>query len=102
MEERYFVTYSPYSDTISSVYILTGETKEYWKVKRTSTNSCEYMLRKSNLMLRGSDIQFYEVPKEELLLKLQRQKMIKFLSKFDFRKLSNEQLERIRKIVMEE
>lgn len=101
MEERYFVSYMPYSDAINNVCILVGETKEYYKIKSTSKVACEYMIRKSNLILRGSDIRFYEVPKEELLLKLRRQKTIKFLDKFDFGKLSNDQLERIVKILEE-
>ena len=102
MGERYFISYMPYSDDINNVCVLVGETKEYYKIKSTSRVACEYMIRKSNLMLRGSDIRFHEVPKEELLIKIRRQKTIQFLQRFDFRKLDSEQLEKIRKIVMEE
>lgn len=63
---RYFVSYNPYSDWINNVCMLVGETKEYYKIKNTSRSACEYMIRKSNLMLRGSDIRFYELTETEV------------------------------------
>lgn len=98
---RYFVSYNPYSDWINNVCMLVGETKEYYKIKNTSRSACEYMIRKSNFMLRGSDIQFYELTEEEVVRKLKRQKIINKLSKMNFKQLTDSQLERIWKIVEE-
>lgn len=98
---RYFVSYNPYSDWINNVCMLVGETKEYYKIKNTSRSACEYMIRKSNLMLRGSDIRFYELTEEEVVRKLKRQKIINKLSKMNFKQLTDSQLERIMKILEE-
>ena len=59
------------------------------------------MIRKSNFMLRGSDIRFYELTEEEVVRKLKRQKIINKLSKMSFKQLTDSQLERIWKIVEE-
>ena len=98
---RYFVRYLPYSDYINNVCVLVGETREYYKVKSTSRSACEYMVRKSNLMLRGSDIQFHELDEDVLIQKLARQNALNKLSKTKFNKLTDNQLERIMKILEE-
>ena len=98
---RYFVSYNPYSDWINNVCMLVGETKEYYKIKNTSRSACEYMIRKRNLMLRGSDIQFYELTEDVLRQKLARQKALNKLAKTRFDKLTDSQLERIVKILEE-
>ena len=99
---KYFVTYLPYSDNIYGVYVQVGETKEYIKVRSTSKVSCEYMVRKSNFLVRCGDIQFVPMEEEELKRKLARQKAINRLErKTDFSKLTDSQLERIMKILEE-
>ena len=98
---RYFVSYNPYSDWINDVCMLVGETKEYYKIKSTGKASCEYMIRKGNLMLRGCDVKFYELTEEEIVRKLKRQKALNKLNKTDFRKLTDSQLERIKAILEE-
>ena len=99
---KYFVTYMPYSDTINGVYAQVGETKEYLKVKSTSRSACEFMVRKSNYLVRGGDIKFCPMEEEELKKKLARQKAIHRLqNKTDFNKLTDSQLERIMSILEE-
>lgn len=99
---KYFVTYMPYSDTINGVYAQVGETKEYLKVKSTSRSACEFMVRKSNYLVRGGDIKFVPMEEEELKRKLARQKAIHRLqNKTDFNKLTDSQLERIMNILEE-
>ena len=99
---KYFVTYLPYSDDINGVYVQVGETKEYLKVQSTSRSACEFMVRKSNFLVRGGDIQFVPMEEEELKRKLARQRAINRLErKTDFNKLTDSQLERIMKILEE-
>lgn len=99
---KYFVTYLPYSDDINGVYVQVGETKEYLKVRSTSRSACEFMVRKSNFLVRGGDIQFVPMEEEELKRKLARQKAINRLEKkTNFSKLTDSQLERIMKILEE-
>lgn len=99
---KYFVTYKPYSDTIDDVYVQVGETKEYLKVQSTSKTSCEFMVRKSNYLVRGGDIKFYPMEVEKLKKKLTRQKAVNKLRKLNFDKLTDSQLERIMNIILEE
>ena len=101
MDCKYFVTYLPYSDIIDRIYVLTGETKEYYKVEDARARSCAFLVRKSNFYGRGSDIKFYPMSEEEVVRKLQRQKAVNKLRKIDFDKLTDSQLERIIKIVEE-
>ena len=101
MDYKYFVTYMPYSDIINRIYVLTGETKEYYKVEDVKAKSCAFLVRKRNFMGRGSDIKFYPMSEEEVVRKLQRQKAVNKLRKTDFDKLTDSQLERIIKIVEE-
>lgn len=98
---NYFVTYLPYSDVISRVYYQVGETPSYIKVRDTATSTHEFMVRKSNFLIRGGDIRFVPMQEEELKEKLARQRNLSKLRKLDFKKLTNSQLERIRKIVEE-
>lgn len=98
---RYFVSYNPYSESLNNVCVLVGETREYYKVKSTSRSACEYMIRKSNLMLRGSDVQFHELDEDILRQKLARQRALNKLAKIRFDKLTDRQLERIMKILEE-
>ena len=99
---KYFVTYLPYSDAINGVYVQVGETKEYIKVQSTSKTACEFMVRKSNFLVRGGDIQFVPMEEEKLKQKLARQRAINRLErKTDFNKLTDSQLERIMNILEE-
>lgn len=99
---KYFVTYMPYSDAINGVYVQVGETREYLKVQSTNKAACEFMVRKSNYLVRGGDIKFYPMEEEELKKKLARQKAVNKLRKLDFNKLTDSQLERIMNIILEE
>ena len=103
---KYFVTYMPYSDDINGVYVQVGETREYLKVQSTSKAACEFMVRKSNYLVRGGDIKLYPMEEEELKRKLKRklarQKAVNKLRKLNFDKLTDSQLERIMNIILEE
>lgn len=101
MADRYFVTYAHYSNDLSDVCYLVGETKEYYRVKSAGKASCEYMIRKSNLKLRGCDVQYYELSEEEVVRKVKRQKAIRMCEKTNFRQLTDSQLDRIRQILEE-
>lgn len=91
----------PYSDIINGVYVQVGETKEYLKVKSTSRSACEFMVRKSNCLVRGGDTQFCPIEEDVLKQKLARQKALNKLAKIRFDKLTNSQIERIMKILEE-
>ena len=100
---RYFVTYFPYTNDISRVYCLVGETKNYYKIKpaREDNNKVE-LLNKGSMYLRGSDIKLYELTEEEIVRKITRQKNILFCERTKWKELKDSQLERIRKILEEE
>lgn len=99
MADRYFVAYFPYTDTICRTGKLVGETLKYYKVQ--SGSGAIYLINKDTGYLRGSDIKYHEMSEEELFSIIQKQKLLKFMNKINFKKLSLHQLERI-KIIMEE
>ena len=102
MDNRYFVTYLPYTDKISRVYYMFGETEKYYKVKSTSNESdIISLISKKSGYLRGSDIRYYELSKEEVLRKIKRQKAINLCEKTKWKNLTDSQLERIKKILEE-
>ena len=102
VEEKYFVTYMPYSDYISSVCVLVGETAKYYRVKSVSSKAeLFYLLNKKTLVLRGSDIRYYELPVEEIKRKIARQKAIRLCENTKWKELTDSQLERIKKILEE-
>ena len=101
---EYFVQYRPYSDWINGVYKVVGETDKYYKVQLVGKEVVEaktLLVRKNTKYLRGTDIRFYDLPAEEINRKLARQKAILLAEETDFRKLSDNQLSRIKEILEE-
>lgn len=101
MANRYFVSYYPYSKWIDRIAVLVGETTKYYKVQSTKNPSVMYLINKNTGCLRGSNVKYHEMSEKLLTITLRRQKTIRFLQNVDFDDLTNEQLERIRKIVGE-
>ena len=103
MSNRYFITYFPYTNTISRVYYMVGETEKYYKIKSASNESDHIeLISKKTGYGRGSDIKYYEISEDELVRKIQRQKAIRLCEKTEWKKLTDFQLERIKKILEEE
>ena len=99
---EYFVTYFPYTDTISRVYHTIGETEKYYKIKSISNeNDHIELINKKSGYVRGGDIRYYEISEEELVRKIQRQKAIRLCEKTKWENLTDSQLERIKKILEE-
>ena len=97
---RYFVTYYPYSYDISRIYHVIGETEKYYRVQNTSSKTIE-LVNKESHYIRGSDIKLTELPEQEIRRKLGRQKTINLCEKTKWKEMTDEQLERIRKILEE-
>ena len=55
------VTYKPNSKEIDSRFQVTGFTDKYWKCKNVKGGDT-LLVRKSNLKLKGSTVQFYPEP----------------------------------------
>ena len=56
---EYFVTRKSYSDEIDKRFLIVGFTDKYWKCKEEITGNI-FLVRKSNLKLKGCDVQFYK------------------------------------------
>ena len=99
---RYFVTYFPYTNNISSVCYMVGETEKYYRIKDVNEKGDNTLLiHKKSLYLRGSDIHYYEMEEKEIRRKIRRQKNIIFCEKTKWKALTDEQLEKIREILEE-
>lgn len=79
---RYFVTYFPYTNDISSVCYVVGETEKYYRIKDVREKGDNTLLiHKKSLYLRGSDIHYYEMEEKEVRRKIRRQRNIIFCEK---------------------
>lgn len=56
---KYLVTMKPYSSEVDKRFLIVGFTDKYWKCRDVSSGNV-VMVRKSNLKLKGSNVQFYE------------------------------------------
>ena len=97
---HYFVSYALHSDFIDTVCTYVGETRQFYKIKNVK-NNCEYKIRKSNGMLCGGMQVYHEIDEDELVRKIQRQKTLKLIDKTNFKKLTDSQLEKIKRILEE-
>ena len=52
------ITLKPHSNEIDSEFLIVGFTDRYWKAKNLSTGKV-FLVRKSNLKLKGSTVQFF-------------------------------------------
>ena len=99
---QYFVSYFPYTNDISRIYYVIGETEKYYKIKSTTSDDLRFeYLNKHSLYIRGSDIHLYRMEEKELQRKIKRQRNIILCEKTKWKTLTDEQLEKIRKILEE-
>jgi len=93
---EYLFCYFPYSKTINSISKVTGETSCYYKIGRDS--NIRY-IRKSNLKLKGSDLQYYSMSKQEFIEYTLKEKMKERIRRVNVDNLSMQQLEKICEII---
>ena len=95
---EYLVSFMPYSDKIvNGIYRVTGDTEKYWKCLCNSAGDT-FLVRKSNLMERGLNIQYHSWTKEQVINYRVRNKLLNAVKSINFSLLSTEQLEEIIKI----
>ena len=100
--KEYFVRYREYSNWIDAVFEVVGETPKYYKIKLVSKKDMPVlMLNKDSHCLKATDIHLYPLPVEEIARITLRQKALELTSKTNFSKLTDSQLERIKKILEE-
>ena len=99
MKLEYLVCYYPYSDTVSRIYKVIGETDCYWKIQLN--DSCIGYVSKRTLKSKGGDIQYCAWTKEEVNKYVYRNRLEKAFGKIKASDLSVEELENILKIVKE-
>lgn len=102
--KEYFVRYREYSNWIDAVFKVVGETPKYYKIKLMGKTAVEpkiLCVSKDSHYLKGTDIHLYSLPLEEIARICLRQKALELTSKTNFSKLTDSQLERIKKILEE-
>ena len=96
---EYLVSFMPYSDKIvNGIYRVTGDTEKYWKCLRNSTGDT-FLVRKSNLMERGLDIQYHSWTKAQVIEYRRHDKLVRAIRNVNLLSLSTKQLEDIAKII---
>lgn len=94
---EYLVSFLPYTKTVHGIYRVTGDTEKYWKCLLNSAGDT-LLVRKSNLMERGSDIRYTPWTKEQVINYRKHKKVLNAVKSINFSLLSTKQLEEIIKI----
>lgn len=92
-----FVSFLPYSDLISNVFFVEGETEKYWKVSSGKNN--HFLITKNTHHLRGSDIVCYPYTKQEVKRMTRKEHVINMLKKVNYHKVELDKLEEVIKIL---
>lgn len=94
---EYLVSFLPYTKEVNGIYRVTGDTEKYWKCLRNSAGDT-FLVRKSNLMERGSNIRYTPWTKEQVINYREHKKALNKVKSISFSLLSTKQLEEIIKI----